>query len=312
MTVAISPGKIILFGEHGVVYGKPCLSAAISLKVAVSIERSDSTKINDEPLNEKKHSYISKAIEKLWEGGGVSISTFSQIPSASGLGSSAALTTACVACLLSMSKNFSVLEVARKSFEVEYEVQEIASPNDTSVCANGGAIFVSSKREDNFLWSMEKDGKKWYIHSVDSPIMKFVVCNTGTKSKTPLIIKKVEKFVKKSSFARELLEEMENIVIEGKKALEKNDYTELGEIMDKNQKILHTIGASSREIEKLIDIAKKAGAYGAKLTGAGGGGSIIAISDEPEKIVKEIKNRNFDAFIVSIAREGVKVFGNQE
>ncbi|MBC7080869.1 MAG: mevalonate kinase [Thermoplasmatales archaeon] len=309
MVVAISPGKIILFGEHGVVYGKPCLSVAISLKVAISVEKSDSTKINDDPLNEKKHSYISKAIEKLWkEGGGVSISTFSQIPSASGLGSSAALTTACVASLLSMNGKFSLPEVARKSFEVEYDVQKIASPNDTSVCAKGGAIFVSNKRGDNFLWSIEKDGKEWYIHSVELPPMKFVIGNTGAKSKTPLVVKKVEKFVKQSSFAKELLEEMEDIVIEGKKALEKNDYVGLGEIMNKNQKILHTIGASSREIEKLIDITRKAGAYGAKLTGAGGGGSVIAISDEPEKIVKEMRSRDCDAFVVSVAKEGVKVW----
>ncbi|MEM2935286.1 MAG: mevalonate kinase, partial [Candidatus Thermoplasmatota archaeon] len=252
MAVAISPGKIILFGEHGVVYGKPCLSVAISLKVAVSIEESDSMRVNSEPLNERKHSYISKAIEKIWKGGNISISTFSQIPSASGLGSSAALTTACTASLLSMNKKFSISEVARKSFEVEYEVQKIASPNDTSICAKGGAIFVSCKKEENFLWEIEKEGKKWYIHSVPAPQMNFVIASTGIKSKTPLLIRKVEKFVRQSSFAKELMEDLENIVIEGKKALEKNDYAGLGELMNKNQKILHTMGASSKEIEKLI------------------------------------------------------------
>ncbi|MEM1514312.1 MAG: mevalonate kinase [Candidatus Thermoplasmatota archaeon] len=308
MAVAISPGKIILFGEHGVVYGKPCLSVAISLKVAVSIEESNSTRINNEPLDERKHAYISKAIEKLWKGGNVSISTFSQIPSASGLGSSSALTTACVASLLSMSKNFSISEVARKSFEIEYEVQKIASPNDTSICARGGAIFVSYKKEENFLWEIEKGERKWYIHSVSAPQMNFVIATTGIKSKTPLLIRKVEKFVKQSSFAKELMEELEGIVTEGKKALEKNDRVKLGELMDKNQKILHTMGASSKEIEKLIYAAKLAGAYGAKLTGAGGGGSIIAICDEPEKIVRDIKKRGGNAFVVSVEMEGVKVW----
>ncbi|MBC7128200.1 MAG: mevalonate kinase [Thermoplasmatales archaeon] len=308
MVVAISPGKIILFGEHGVVYGKPCLSAAISLKVAVSIEESESMKVNNEPLNEKKHSYISKAIEKIWKGGNISISTFSQIPSASGLGSSSALTTACVASLLSMNENFSISETARKSFEVEYEVQKIASPNDTSVCANGGAIFVSCKKEENFLWDIEKEGKKWYVHSVNAPQMNFVIASTGIKSKTPLLIRKVEKFVRQSSFAKELMEDLEDIVIEGKKSLEKNDYVKLGELMNKNQKILHTMGASSKEIEKLTTIAKKAGAYGAKLTGAGGGGSVIAIGDEPEKIVRNINKMGGNAFVVSIAKEGVKVW----
>ena len=309
MAVAISPGKIILFGEHGVVYGKPCLSAAISLKVAVSIEKSDSTKINEEQINEKKHAYISKAIEKVWKGGNISILTFSQIPSASGLGSSAALTTACIASLLSMSGNFSIQEVAKKSFEVEYEVQKMASPNDTSVCAHGGVIYVSFKKEENFLWEIKREGRKWYIHSVNAPKMNFVVGYTGTKSKTSFLIKKVEKFVRQSSFAKELMEEIEGIVIEGKKALERNDYVKLGELMDKNHKILHTIGASSKEIEKMIDAAKRGGAYGAKLTGAGGGGSIIAIGDKLEKIVENIEKRGGTAFLVSISKEGVKVWG---
>ena len=77
MTVAISPGKIILLGEHGVIYGKPCLSVAISMKVAVSIEESRFYSVNDQFLDEKKHSYIKKAIELLWDGKPLSITTFS-------------------------------------------------------------------------------------------------------------------------------------------------------------------------------------------------------------------------------------------
>ena len=58
MIVAISPGKVILLGEHGVVYGKPCLTVAISLKAAVNVECSREYMVNDMPLDEKKHSYI--------------------------------------------------------------------------------------------------------------------------------------------------------------------------------------------------------------------------------------------------------------
>ena len=124
MTVAISPGKIILLGEHGVIYGKPCLSVAISMKVAVSIEESRFYSVNDQLLDEKKHSYIQKAIELLWDGKPLSITTFSQIPSASGLGSSAAVTVATVASILALKGKFSLEDVAKKSFEVEYEVQK--------------------------------------------------------------------------------------------------------------------------------------------------------------------------------------------
>ncbi|KAA0009002.1 MAG: hypothetical protein FE036_01225 [Thermoplasmata archaeon] len=101
---------------------------------------------------------------------------------------------------------------------------------------------------------------------------------------------------------------METLVTEGVDALKKRDFIKFGEIMDKNHKILYNIGASSKEIEKLIMTARKAGAYGAKITGAGGGGSIIAIGDEPEKIREALKEKGKDAYIVLPDKDGVKVW----
>jgi len=308
MIVAISPGKAILLGEHGVVYGKPCLSVAISLKAAVNVEDSNEYLVNNLPLDEKKHSYIKKAIDIVGIEKPVSLATFSQIPSASGLGSSAAITTACVASLLAMKDEYDREEVARKSFEVEYEVQKGASPNDTSVCTCGGGILTWEKEMPGYIWSMEKNGRKWFIYPVEARDIKLVIGHTGIKSKTPLLIKKVRKFVEHSSFGKELIDEMEILVIEGKEALEKNDLVKLGQIMNDNHKILHTMGASSKEIEKLRNAAMKAGAYGAKLTGAGGGGSIIAIADNVEKVAEAIEKKKGKVYIVSIAKEGVKIW----
>ncbi len=308
MIVAISPGKVILLGEHGVVYGKPCLTVAISLKAAVNVESSNEFAVNDMPLDEKKHSYIKKAVDIVGIEKPVAFSTFSQIPSASGLGSSAAITTACVAALLAMRGRYSKEEVARKSFEVEYEVQNGASPNDTSACTHGNAILTWEKEMSGYLWSIEKNGRKWFVYPVKTGDIKLVIGHTGIKSKTPLLIKKVRKFVEYSSFGKELIEEMEGLVLEGKRALEKNDWAMLGEIMNENQKILHTLGASSKEIEKLCNAAIKAGAYGAKLTGAGGGGSIVAIAEKAEEVAEAIEKRKGKAYIVSVAREGIKIW----
>ncbi|RLF48308.1 MAG: mevalonate kinase [Thermoplasmata archaeon] len=307
MIVAISPGKVILLGEHGVVYGKPCLSMAISLKVAVNIEKNKEFTVNSLPLDERRHVYIKKAINKIWDGEPISITTFSQIPSASGLGSSAAITTACVAALLAMKGKFNLEDVAKKSFEVEYEVQGGASPNDTSVCTYGNAILTWEKKMPGYLWGTAKDGREWFVYPVKVHDMKVVIGHTGIKSKTPLLIKKIRKFVEYYSFGRELINEMESLVIEGKEALENRDFVKLGSIMNENHKILHTLGASSKEIEKLRLAALKAGAYGAKLTGAGGGGSIIAIGDNPEKIAEAIEKKRGKVYIVSTAKEGVKI-----
>jgi mevalonate kinase len=197
--------------------------------------------------------------------------------------------------------------VAKKSFEVEYEVQGGASPNDTSVCTYGNAILTWEKKMPGYLWSTAKDGREWFVYPVKVHDMKIVVGHTGIKSKTPLLIKKIRRFVEYSSFGRELINEMESLVIEGKKALENKDFVKLGSIMNENHKILHTLGASSKEIEKLRLAALKAGAYGAKLTGAGGGGSIIAIADDVEKVAEAIEKKRGKAYIVSTAKEGVKI-----
>ncbi|MEA2053960.1 MAG: mevalonate kinase [Candidatus Thermoplasmatota archaeon] len=308
MAIASVPGKIILLGEHGVVYGQPCLSVAIDLRVGLEMEKGKEFLVNGRTMDSRRHTYIKHAIDKLWEGEPLAVTTFSKIPSASGLGSSAAITTATVACLLKLNNSFSLEEVAKKSFDIEYEVQKGGSPNDTSVCAYGSAILLSEEKKEGFIWEISKGKQKWFVHHVDAPDMRIVVGITGIKSKTPLLVKKVKKFVKYSGFARELTERMGELVIEGMNALKNNDFVSLGGKMNEGQKILHTLGASSPELEKLINASLRAGAYGAKLTGAGGGGSMIAVTDEPEKIAIAIEKAGGKAMVTSVSSDGVKVW----
>jgi len=249
MTVAIAPGKIILLGEHGVVYGKPALSIAISLKASVSIEKSDQFLVNAHLINERRDTYIKKAIDMFWDGEPLSVTTFSHIPSASGLGSSAAITTATIAALLALKGIRSREEIAKKAFEVEYAVQGMASPNDTSTCTNGKGIIVWSEKKDGYIWKITKNNNTWFIYPFDVPDIKIIVGFTGIKSKTGMMVKKVKKFVEHSSFARELLDEMASLVMQGLDAIKKNDMVELGRIMNSDHKILRTLGASSEKME---------------------------------------------------------------
>jgi mevalonate kinase len=309
MPVASAPGKVILLGEHGVVYGHSCLSIAIDMRVGVEVEEGKEFTVNGIKMDSRKHTYIKHAIEKLWNGAPLTITTFSKIPSASGLGSSAAITVATVACITKIKNAFTLPNIAQKSFEIEHEVQRGGSPNDTSACTHGSAIFLSKEKKEGFVWSITHQKKKWFVHPVDISDVKLVIGMTGIKSKTDKQVEKVRKFVKYSSFARELTEEMGFLVPEGTHALINRDFVRLGEIMNKGQKILHTLGASSPKLEKLISSALKAGAYGAKLTGAGGGGSMIALTDEHEKIALAIEKVGGKALIVSTSNEGVKVWG---
>ena len=93
---ASAPGKVILFGEHAVVYGEPAIAVALSLRTEVTIqENGDQHRVNGQPLTPYHHAYIKDAIENLWkEGPPLDVRTDSRVPSASGLGSSAALSVA--------------------------------------------------------------------------------------------------------------------------------------------------------------------------------------------------------------------------
>ena len=207
-----------------------------------------------------------------------------------------------------MKDEFSLEDVARKSFEVECDIQKGGSPNDTSVCTYGSAVLLSMEKGDGFIWEISRGDRRWFVHRLDAPDMKIVVGMTGIKSKTPMLVKKVNKFVKYSGFARELTERIGELAMEGTEALKSNDFVTLGEKMNEGQKILHTLGASSPELEKLVHASLRAGAYGAKLTGAGGGGSMIAITDEPEKVAIAIEKAGGKAMVTSMSREGVKIW----
>ncbi len=312
MAVASVPGKIILLGEHGVIYGQPCLSTAIDLRVGVEMRPGEVHEVNGRPLDGYRHTYIKHAIETLWDGPPLQTTTFSNIPSASGLGSSAAITTASVACILSLRSDFSSEAVARHSFDVEYTVQGGGSPNDTSACTHGGAILLAREKRDGFLWKISRGDTTWYVHEVDVPAMTdvhVVVGMTGIKSKTPRQVKKVRRFVTHSGFGRELTERIGELVIEGIDALQQRDYVALGQTMNEAQKNLHTLGASSDALETLIAAARRAGAYGAKLTGAGGGGSIIALTDKPERVAIAIEKAGGRALVTSVSSDGVKMWG---
>jgi mevalonate kinase len=198
-------------------------------------------------------------------------------------------------------------EVARAAYDVEYEVQRTrASPTDTSTCTHGRSILVNKVAGENLLWHIEKPGKEWYIHHLDIPEMTFVIGNTRVRGKTPIQVDKVKRHYEKSGYCREVIEEIGGITLEGAKALKKGDITRLGELMDLNHRRLASIGVSHPRLEKLIT-AVRSRSYGAKLTGAGGGGCMVALTDKPEEVAEAIKRVHGEPMIVTPAKKGVQI-----
>ncbi len=295
-----------MFGEHAVVYGEPAIAVSINLRTTVMFEKDVDYSVNGLPLVDKYHRYIKKAIELVWDGEPLKIMSASAVPSASGMGSSASITIAVVAGLLAMKGEIDEEKVAKMGFEVEYQTQGRASPIDTSTVTHGKGILVTNRKMDNFLWKVEKNKTQWYIHHIEIPRLKLVVGFSGIKGHTPEMVEKVRRFYTWNSFARDVIKDIGKLTLDVIPHLENEDYVKIGEYMNKNNRLLTILGVSHPMLKKMIDVSLKY-SYGAKITGAGGGGCMIALTDEQDEVVRAIEEIGGKAYKVEIAEQGYKV-----
>ncbi len=303
MVKASAPGKFILFGEHAVVYGKAAIALAVDMRTEVSADYSSSLLIDGKPLKAHRSFYI-REIMRRWGGKPVSVDIDSNVPPSSGLGSSAALTVAMLGAMLSLEGSIGKEEIAKEAFEVEYKVQDGASPTDTSTSTLGGAVYISPEKEEGLKWTVEKNGRVWNIHSIETPELGFVVGYTGVHAPTKKMVMRVRKAVESHPSNMEKIERIGEVTMEGREALKKGDVVRIGELMDENHSLLRGLGVSCKRLEKLINAVKDT-SYGAKLTGSGGGGSMIALTDRLEEAAEKIKNAGGTPYIVRVDKKGL-------
>ncbi len=310
-----SPGKVILFGEHAVVYGEPAIALAVTRRFKMNVRPRDGGKghlVDGHRMTVAHHSYFKYAVENYWDGGPLDITTDSEIPSSSGMGSSAALTTSLMGALVELSGGTIDDErerIARQSFATEYGVQGRASPTDTSTATMGKGVLLAKEPKDGLLWHVERGGAEWYIHRVDVPQLNIVVGFTGIKGNTGELVAKVRRFWESNNFAKETVADIGNLTMEGVEALNAGNVERLGELMDRNHQMLSILGVNHPKLQRLVEAARPH-SYGAKMTGAGGGGSMIAITDEPERVAKAIEDAGGRPFIAEIGAPGLRRDGD--
>ena len=305
MVIASAPGKFILLGEHAVVYGKPAVAIAIDKRFACSMTYGTENTLNGRPVNFDKHPYIQHMLQKHGMER-VAVDTVSDIPAGSGLGSSAALSVSFSAAIRALKEvPIYTAEVAEDAFDTEYCVQGRASPLDTSACTNGYGIIVNGSTE-NHLWDISRNDNKWSVSNTDVPDMTFVVGYTGLHAPTGPLVERVRKYRDKNRFAYDIVNEIGEVTLSGIDAMRRDDMVTLGELMTKDHKLLSILGVSCKELNKLVD-AVLPYSYGAKLTGAGGGGSMIALTDRPDEVCDTITKRGGHPFIVRTNVKGVTV-----
>ncbi len=304
MVSASAPGKLILFGEHAVVFGEPALSVAIDLRTNVQASPAERDELNGMPLAGGRYPYLEAALRKARPKGPLSLSVQSKIPQASGMGSSAAVTASLLACLQGIKGALDRESIARAAFEVEFEVQGRASPIDTTTATQGGGILLLKERGKDFLWRIEIEKSRWFLHSCRLPDMTVVVGSTGIEASTGPLVAGVKRLFQREETARRAVHRIGEISLEGRKALMDGDLYTAGELMNENHRLLNSLQVGHPLLDEFVE-ASLPHSYGAKLTGAGGGGSMIALTDWPDRVTEAIEARGGRAFVVSTEPRGV-------
>ena len=305
IAAASAPGKFVVLGEHAVVFGKPAVALAIDRRFRCTVMESDRVKVNGEEDSLALHPHILSVLDAHGNPN-VEILTESNIPSSSGLGSSAAL-SASFSCAIRklLGKPLDSESIAREAYEAEYSVQGIGSPMDTSASVHGMGIAINVPESDDRLWTIERGKNSWNICGLEVPEMTFVIGYTGKKALTGPLVEKVRRYKDSNRFAKDIIDEIGAVTLEGMNAIKKGDAVGLGNLMTRDHKLLSILGVSGPELNRLVNAVSDY-SYGAKLTGAGGGGSMVALTDEPEKVCKAISSRGGTPRFVKTGEPGVR------
>jgi len=352
MVQASAPGKCILFGEHAVVYGQPAVAVAIDQRMVVSIENNDDWRIDGMKFISNKHPHVDALKQRLWaDGPPLSVKISGEIPPASGLGSSAALSVAAAGALRcargrqmldddwaegytaanpngvydgpwNLQKGDSVIygqdavdvdECAILAHSVEAFAQGgRASPLDSSTCSHGGCIVLSEKVEENLDWlyTRELNGVTWEVHSVNLPTevedVWLVIGNTEVHAPTSEQVRKVAELLQNEPGKMKEIETIGIVARRGIESLIKGDMERVGIAMTENHLLLRNLGISSPELETLISAAAPS-SLGVKLTGAGGGGCMVALTRNPKETSEAIELAGGKTLITKLASKGLQI-----
>ncbi len=307
MTNASASGKIILFGEHAVVYARPAIAVPVlQVRAEATIEplRGDNVAIDaadiarayilrDAPDDDPLAAIIRLTCAKLGvEARGFQVRVRSTIPVARGLGSGAAVSVAVARALVKFfatgNTDASRTEKIKKIsvFSVrEASVAELSSDEISALAYEVEKLHHGTPSGiDNTVIAFEQP--VYFVRG--EPIQSFrvarpftiAIADTGIAAPTKIAVGDVRRAWEADHARYEaLFDQVGAIVLEARAAIEQGNVDALGALMNANQKLLREIGVSSPEIEMLVDAAIRVGARGAKLSGAGRGGNVIALVD---------------------------------
>lgn len=294
------------------VYGVKAILCAINKRISVTAEKSEENKISiksnignlilepnkviseiNSPL--KPFYYLAnKMIQN--QNTGIEIIVESEIPLGVGLGSSSACCVAGAAAISRLFNKTSKEEILKLAIEAEKTIFENTSGADCTVCTYGGI--------------MEYDKEDGFKKIKSEPNFHLVIANSNIEHSTESIVARVRKFkeIDETRFAT-LCNNESKLVKDVLGLLKENNIKEIGDKAIQNQEYLETIGISNDKLREMIQIGQNK-SFGAKITGAGGGGCIFALTDESnlDQTMNQFKEKNYDCFSVKIDFKGLDTF----
>lgn len=301
-------GKVILFGEHFVVHGVPGIVSAIDSTTDAEVKKTgDGITIKDERKTAKGYSEEKKlqqleSIERMlktmkidpktplniWIGG--------SLPGFSGLGASAASS---VAIARAIAEELSMKVPNEKINQIAYEAEKAYAGNPSGIdntAATFGGLLWFKKSMGSGPDTIEK-------LSIRKPV-EIIIGSTGIVANTKAMVEGVAERKKKNSRKyNPIFKRAEELAFAGRTALKAFDLKKVGELMNENHSLLQEIEVSCKELDHLVDVARKQGAFGAKLTGGGGGGCMTALAPTKglqERVAKAIEKEGYEVLRTKI------------
>jgi mevalonate kinase len=277
-------GKVILFGEHFVVHGVPGIVSAIDLTADAEVKKiGDGITIKDERrgakgYTEKKRTQQKESIQRMVKTMGIDLEkAFLEIrlggnlPSFSGIGASAASSVAIARAIAEeLEMNLSDERINETAYEAEKAYAGTPSGIDNTAATYGGLIW--------FRRNLSGGQNTIERLSIKQPV-EIVIGNTGVVADTKEMVAGVAE--RKKGYPEKydpLFNQAEWLALEARKALEDFDLRKVGRLMSENHGLLQEIEVSCKELDYLTKLAQEQGAFGAKLTGGGGGGCMVALT----------------------------------
>jgi mevalonate kinase len=293
-------GKVILLGEHAVVYGRPALAAGLARGVVAEVQRgAGPVLVSDRPelaADGRPARAVAQAATLLGlDPTTVVVTVRSELPAGAGLGSSAALVVAVLRALAAAAgRQLTLADELTLGRRLEAIFHGHPSGVDPAAAALGPVCFRFVRGEPPAVTRL----------TLAAPLPLVLGFGDRPRSTAAAVGGLRARWAAEPARHERLFDEIAAIVETGLRAAETGDLAALGRALDANQAVLAALGVSSAETEVLIAAARRAGALGAKLTGGGGGGAVVAVAPEPARVAAALSGAGARTLAVTVGPRG--------